>query len=293
MLSKENQNFIHKSLKNSELITGKIVNIKTVYGGSVNSTYAIFTEKEKCFVKINSRSAFPEMFKKEAAGLELLNNYSKIKTPKVLKIAEFEDTAFLFLELIENGVKRKDYWESFGRNMAKLHRNTNVNYGLEYNNYNGSLNQENTNNKDWISFFIEKRLKIQEKLGVDNNIIDKELRNQLSKFYIKLPELLIEEKPALLHGDFWSGNFMVSSEGSPVIMDPAIYYGNREVDIAMSMLFGGFDKQFYKSYQKEFPLEKDWEKRVEIYNLYPLLVHVNLFGASYTQRVKSILKRLV
>jgi len=123
--------------------------------------------------------------------------------------------------------------------------------------------------------------------------MDEQMSVLLNKLYEKLPKLLEREEPSLLHGDLWSGNFMVNTEGEASIMDPAIYFGNREVDIAMSLLFGGFQKRFYDAYAATFPLKEGWERRVEIYNLYPLLVHVNLFGASYVQRVKSILKRIV
>lgn len=293
MLRQKTKNFLEKSLISSGLTDGLIERIEAVYGGSVNSTYAVYTNSRNFFVKVNSKDAFPEMFQKEQKGLELLQKNSELKIPTVHKLDEFEDKAFLIMELIEGSKKKKNYWEIFGAEIARLHRNTNSSYGLAYNNYNGSLIQNNSQNENWITFFIENRLKFQEKIGVDSKRIDSELSELLKRLYSKIPDILIEEQPALLHGDFWSGNFMVAEDGSPVIMDPAVYFGNREVDIAMSMLFGGFDKDFYNSYNKEFPLQKGWEQRVEVYNIYPLLVHVNLFGSSYAQRVKSILKRLV
>jgi fructosamine-3-kinase len=132
----------------------------------------------------------------------------------------------------------------------------------------------------------------QQRQAYDKGRLDKTLSDQLEKLYPKLESFFPTEEPSLLHGDLWSGNYLVN-DGKPCFMDPAVYYGHREVDIAMSLLFGGFGKEMYEVYNDYFPLEKGWEKRVDVANLYPLMVHVNLFGASYSQRVKSILKHLV
>ena len=179
----------------------------------------------------------------------------------------------------------------FGKQLAQLHQNTNTSFGLEESNYIGSLLQQNNLHNNWIDFFINERLKPQIKLARDNGKIDLSTITKFERLYTKLDEIFPEEPPALLHGDLWSGNFMVDEKGGPVIIDPAVYFGHREMDIAMTKLFGGFNQQLYQSYNEHFPLEKGWEQRVDICNLYPLMVHVNLFGGGYLEQVKSILNK--
>ena len=127
----------------------------------------------------------------------------------------------------------------------------------------------------------------------DKQLIDNNFVTQFEKLYPKISNLFPQEKPSLLHGDLWSGNYIISHSSTPFLIDPAVYYGHREVDIAMTLLFGGFNKQLYESYEAYYPLERGWQQRVDIANIYPLMVHVNLFGASYAQRVKSVIKHLV
>jgi fructosamine-3-kinase len=275
------------------ILSSPILSFNSVSGGSVNQTFALNTANQKVFLKLNSKSLYPGMFEKERMGLNLLRKSTSLHVPLVLCIGEFEDFSYLILEFIDTKIPKSNFWENFGYGLAELHFNRSENFGLEYHNYNGSLNQKNDLSENWLDFFIENRLRYQERLAIDQGKLDIEVSKLLDKLYRVLPNVLQIENPSLLHGDLWSGNFMSNHLGQPSIMDPAVYYGHREVDISMSLLFGGFDKEFYHAYESVCPLEKGWEKRVEIYNLYPLLVHVNLFGASYSQRVKSILKRLV
>ena len=151
--------------------------------------------------------------------------------------------------------------------------------------------QQNNSHTNWTDFFIQERLQIQIKLARDHHQIESTTISKFEKLYHRLDDIFPKEQPALLHGDLWSGNFMVDEKGAPVIMDPAVYYGHREMDIAMTKLFGGFDNQFYDAYNAHFQLEKGWKSRIDICNLYPLLVHVNLFGGSYLQQVKNIITK--
>lgn len=268
-----------------------ISDVSTVSGGSINYAYCLTTNNSKYFIKTNKAKRYPAMFVKEASGLNLLINTKAIKIPKVILFGEFEDDSFLILEHIKSENLSSDFWESFGKQLAHLHQNTNTSFGLKEDNYIGSLNQPNNSHNTWTDFFINERLETQIKLARDNNRIDAATISRFENLFYKLDEIFPLEKPSLLHGDLWSGNFMVGDKGEPVIMDPAVYYGHREIDIAMTKLFGGFDTEFYKSYIEQSPLEKGWEKRIEIYNLYPLMVHVNLFGGGYLEQVKSILSK--
>jgi fructosamine-3-kinase len=174
-----------------------------------------------------------------------------------------------------------------------MHRQTNDKFGLDHDNYIGSLNQSNKFHSTWAEFFIEERLMPQLKIAFDNKIIQRSFTRLADQLFPRLHNLCPVERPALLHGDLWSGNFMPTQDGSPCIYDPAVYYGHREMDIAMTKLFGGFDDNFYDAYNENFPLEKEWLKRVDLCNLYPLLVHVNLFGGSYIRQAETTLKQYV
>jgi len=162
---------------------------------------------------------------------------------------------------------------------------------LDHNNYIGSLHQSNQKHDKWVSFFIEERLNPQLKLAYDSGKINSSILEKFEVMFLVLEEIFPVEKPSLLHGDLWSGNLMTDNFGNPCLIDPAVYFGFREMDLAMTTLFGGFDSEFYESYQRINHLETGWQERFDICNLYPLLVHVNLFGEGYLSSVKNILKR--
>jgi len=266
--------------------------IKSVGGGCINDTYKIVSKTGDFFLKVNSKTKFPTMFKSEFMGLEHLDSSCKIIVPKVIHQFSDENTSYLILEWIENGNQGKNFWENFGYGLAELHKNSNNQFGLGYSNYIGSLVQSNAFHKSWTDFFIEERIKPQLELAKQENLIDNDIHKKFEKLFLIFDEIMPIEKPALLHGDLWSGNFMCTIQGEPCFFDPAIYFGNREVDIAMTKLFGGFDQRFYDAYNSIFPLQKSWQQRIEIHNLYPLLVHLNLFGKSYLSSVNSTLTKL-
>ena len=155
----------------------------------------------------------------------------------------------------------------------------------------GSLRQNNCFHSSWVDFFINERLDKQVQLASRKGLLSGPLEKQFERLYAQLDELLPEEPPCLVHGDLWSGNFMVSENGEVCLIDPAVYYGNREVDLAMSTLFGGFSPDFYTSYEEEYPLIPGWKDRLELYNLYPLLIHLNLFGSGYLGSILKVLQR--
>ncbi len=260
-------------------------------GGCINNAVKLETVVGKFFLKWNDSKQSEEMFEAEAYGLNLLADKGLITIPLVIKHGCNDGKAYLLLEFIQSAYRQKDYWKRLGEQLAELHRNTHGSFGLHFNNFIGALPQSNEYMPSWTDFFIEKRLKVQAGLAYYNGLAGKDLLKKFEKLYEKLPSMLPEEQPALLHGDLWSGNVMVNSQGLPCLIDPAVYYGNREIELAFTQLFGGFDDDFYQAYQATFPLLPDFDERVEIYNLYPLLVHVNLFGRSYLSGVERVLKR--
>jgi fructosamine-3-kinase len=272
---------------------GKETNINSfdfVSGGCINNAVKLNTSQGTFFIKWNIYE-LEGMFEAEAKGLQILQEAQEIGIPQVYGVGQKEDKAYLLLEFISSSVQKKGFWEDFGASLACLHQHTQPYFGLDFDNYIGSLPQNNQKLEDGLDFFIEKRLKIQSGLALYNEQIDKSFHQKFQALYEKLPDILPKENASLLHGDLWSGNYMVNSEGKPMLIDPAVYYGNREAEIAFTRLFGGFEEAFYTAYQEEYPFEKGFEDRMDIYNLYPLLVHVNLFGSGYLSGVERILKK--
>ncbi len=279
--------------KISKVIGAKVefLNYSHVGAGSINETLQVNTSHGVYFVKKNSALRYPKMFEKEARGISLLGDTNEIVIPEIIGYDENSSEGFLILKYIESGIKQDSFWELFGKQLASLHKHTDDLFGLDYDNYIGSLKQSNNKNDSWSAFLRDERLEIQLKMARDRNLILKDTVSNFHRFYNRIDEIFPEEPPALIHGDLWSGNFMVNQNDNPVIIDPAVYYGHREMDIAMSQLFGGFDIEFYESYNTHYPLENGWQQRMELCNLYPLMVHVNLFGGSYVGSVNSIIKK--
>jgi protein-ribulosamine 3-kinase len=262
-------------------------------GGCINNSLKINTIKGDFFLKWNESPDALQMFETEAKGLQLLTDTQSIRIPKLLGYGRNEAKAYLLLEFITPYFRNDHYWKKLGESLATLHQHTYSKFGLHFNNFIGSLPQSNEFFDDWVEFFIDRRLRVQAGLAYYNGLVNKDFLSKMEKLYLKLPHLLPKEKPALLHGDLWSGNVIQDEKGEPCLIDPAVYYGNREIEIAFTSLFGGFDDEFYQVYHSNFPLEKGFEQRIGIYHLYPLLIHVNLFGTSYLSGVERILNRFI
>ncbi|MBX9852382.1 MAG: fructosamine kinase family protein [Cytophagaceae bacterium] len=274
---------------------GKEINVKNIRelsGGCINNALKVNTSGGNFFVKYNTAD-HTSLFETEAMGLKLLKETQSLDIPEVITYGRSDAHIYLILEYIEPAPQSKPYWEDFGISLAGLHRNSQSMYGLHFDNFIGSLRQNNKLTDDWISFFVNERLEPQIKMGIDSGKIPSQVHQYFKSLYKLLPQILYSETPALLHGDLWSGNVMVNEKGNAVLIDPAVYYGHREMELAFTTLFGGFDIDFYNSYMESFPLEDNFEERFEIYNLYPLLVHINLFGGGYLNSVVSILRRFI
>lgn len=277
----------------ASILKADLKNFTFCSGGCINSGGKLITSSGNFFLKWNDRKKFSGMFEAEAKGLKLLSKPDVIRIPKPIISGETETHQFLLMEFIEEKTKSDSYWKNLGWQLASLHRNSADDFGLDHHNYIGSLKQFNNPNKNWVAFFIEQRLEVQLKLATDNKRTSHEVVQLFQSLYKKLPELLPIEQPSLLHGDLWNGNLITDNKGEPCLIDPAVYYGNREAEIAFTGLFGGFPPEFYRSYNENFPFFPGFNDRSDVYNLYPLLVHVNLFGGSYLSQAVSILKQYV
>lgn len=272
-------------------LLGTVHCVSPVSGGCINTCLKLETNTGAFFLKYNNADAYPGMMAAEVQGLKILRDTNTFGIPATLQQTNLNGIEFLLLEWIETGTERIDFWEVFGESLAALHRHSAPYFGLDHNNYIGSLPQYNTPNPNGIEFFIECRLQPQLKLAIDSKQLPKEAMVLFQSLYTQLPNLLPNEPSSLLHGDLWEGNYLVGTDGKPWLVDPSVQYGFREAEIAYTQLFGGFSHRFYETYDSAFQLLPGFQKRTELYNLYPLLVHVNLFGGSYANQVMGIINR--
>ncbi|MCH9684132.1 MAG: fructosamine kinase family protein [Deltaproteobacteria bacterium] len=264
-----------------------VVQAKPLSGGDINEAWAVQCGDGWVFVK--SRPGAPaSTFSVEARGLQWLAQTNALRTPAVL--AYGEDPPFLALEQLTPGPPRDDFDATLGRGLAAMHRDGPAQFGLDHTNFIARLTQDNTPTDDWPTFYWERRLQPQLRLATDAGLADAGLRRELDALASRLPSRCgPPEPPARLHGDLWGGNLMVDDQGMPALIDPAVYGGHREIDLAMMQLFGGFSARVLAAYDEAHPLAPGATQRVPLYQLYPLLVHVNLFGGSYLGAVRRAL----
>jgi protein-ribulosamine 3-kinase len=275
-----------------DFLKSKIVDYQPVGGGCISNASKIKSQNGNVyFLKTNS-STNNDMFIKEAHGILELQKANAIKVPSVL----LYDKEFLLTDYIASGKKRKDFSEDFGRKFALLHKFNSDEYGFYEDNYIGSNPQPNIasdeEKNNWTSFYFNKRILYQLQLAEEFGNSANELRNGISAIENKIEEIVTDngEQPSLLHGDLWGGNYMIDKDGYACLIDPAVYYGGREADLAMTKLFGGFDSRFYSSYNEAYPLPDGYEYRENIYKLYHVLNHLNLFGGGYYSQAISLIR---
>lgn len=262
--------------------------LKRLNGGDINQVYHCITQKNQFVVKVNYSEKYPNMFEKEKKGLELLNKSSFI-IPKVFTSGSLKQLDYLILEYIKPS--KSINWEIFGKNLASLHQITSQEFGLDYDNYIGSIEQINSCDKNWFDFYANKRLILITKLARNKNLLTNKDCNDIERLCNSLKDIIPNSIPSLIHGDLWHGNIISAENGVPVLIDPAVYYGHPEIDWAMLDLFGNFPKISFDTYNEINPLEIGFQNRKYIYQLYPLLVHLVLFGSGYYSAVIRIVKK--
>ncbi|MCB0731851.1 MAG: fructosamine kinase family protein [Ignavibacteriae bacterium] len=265
----------------------KVISVIPLGGGCIGNAQKVTVEKgTSYFVKHyeNGKIHFTE-----ANGLNEIKTANAIRVPRVVKVND----NFLILEFIESAPAVKDFSEKFGRQFAQLHKTNNSLFGYFEDNFCGSTPQKNLpQNENWTEFYFTNRILFQFKLAEKNGYSNSELRSGVNFIEKNLENILkgSEEQASLLHGDLWGGNYITDQRGNPCLIDPAVYYGHREADLAMTKLFGGFDSKFYSAYNEEFPFKDGWEYRQNIYKLYHILNHLNLFGTGYLGQAISLIK---
>jgi fructosamine-3-kinase len=275
----------------SKKIRDKIVSKKSTGGGDINQTFKIETDKGRnYFIKYNNSISALNMFASEADGLSRLSLREGIITPKVVDFFEISSGACLLLDYIHSVSWTNDSFVQLGEKLAYLHRYSNDRFGYYIDNYLATILQNNEAHDSFIDFYLKCRIEPLIRELIERNLLLSKYSNWCDQVYNRLFSIIPTERPSLLHGDLWSGNVMNSTDG-PIFIDPAVYFGHREIDLAMTKLFGGFSESFFVSYNQSYPLEKGWENRLDIFQLYPLLVHVRLFGNSYMSETMRTLNK--
>jgi fructosamine-3-kinase len=267
--------------------------ISAIGGGCINETYHIQGNDQHYFVKLNKASSLL-MFEAEAMGLKEIQNSHALRVPDPKCSGHNDFHAWLVLEYLELTDTANQHAEALGSGLAGMHRTFSAQFGWIRDNTIGSTLQKNDRSSDWIHFWRYNRLGHQLQLAKTNGYQGK-LQTQGERLMADLELFFTGSRinASLLHGDLWSGNYSFNSAGQPVLFDPAVYYGDREADLAMTELFGGFPAQFYASYQDAYPLDAGYRTRKTLYNLYHVLNHLNLFGGGYLRQAEQILDRLL
>lgn len=259
-------------------------------GGDINEAFQLrLVDGREVFVKTHPRPP-AGMYAAEAHGLAWLGAAAALRVPRVLAV----DDAFLVLEFLQSAPRMAGFDEALGRGLAHLHRQSPGRFGLAQDNFIGRLPQPNDCDPSWGWATVYRERRLRPMVAQAGALIDGRLRRRFDRLYERLPALVgPKEPPARLHGDLWGGNLHVDEQGAPCLIDPAVYGGHREVDLAMMRLFGGFNARVFDAYAEVWPLSPGHQARVALYQLYPLLVHVNLFGAGYLGSVARALETLL
>jgi fructosamine-3-kinase len=277
-----------------EALGGEVVASRSIAGGDISQAYEItLADGRRLFAKTNARSP-RGMFAAEALGLGWLDEANALRIPKVVAVSQADEAQqFLVLELIASGSAARDFDERLGRGLAALHRSGTPGFGLDHDNFIGRLPQANAPAPTWTDFYRTRRLEAQLRRASDEGLATTRMRRGFDRLWGALDELIgPPEPPARLHGDLWGGNLLCDDRGAPCLIDPAVYGGQREMDLAMMRLFGGFGPRVFSAYEEAWPLADGHRERVALYQLYPLMVHVNLFGGGYVGSVEASLDRL-
>ncbi len=260
-------------------------------GGAISEVYKLDTANHEFLLKTHSGARAYDMLAAEKLGLETISKTNTIKAPEIFHIGEYKNNAFLLMAYIPTKTPTENDFKKLGEQLAALHLISTSDFGFDADNFIGSLPQSNQKNNNWTQFYVKERLQVQLDLAKQKSLLSTHEIPNFETMFDACNNLFLDIKPSLLHGDLWDGNFLIGENGTPYLIDPAVYFGHNEVDLAMSRLFGGFSSGFYDAYHSIIPTKPNSQERNDLYQLYYLLVHLNLFGRSYYSRVKRILDK--
>jgi len=264
---------------------GDITSVDPVSGGCIHQALRIQTASGEDFFLKQDPGKYTDVFLREAEGLEVLRVDGGPVIPEVYLVGE----GYLLLSDLQPAPRCKDFWQIYGRQLAVVHMQQNSRFGFESDNYIGSNPQQNTWMENGWKFFQEMRLRNQIKWANDRSLLDTKDLHKLENLLKRLPELIPEQPASLIHGDLWSGNLITNQDGKPALIDPAVYYGWAEADLAMADLFGHYPEEFFRAYTEINSLETGYRSRFSLYNIYHLLNHLNLFGRGYRSQIRTVL----
>lgn len=267
-----------------------IVSIKTISGGDVSEAFLLQGKKQAYFLKTNTDKQALKLFEAEKDGLGLIGRSNTISVPLVLSCQKVDQRAYLLLEYIPNKAANPSNFRLLGEQLAQLHRQTQGTFGGTASNWIGRLKQSNTPHANWPSFYVQERIWPQLQLALKKGYFKQSEIPDKDRLLTRCKAVLGHPRPSLLHGDLWRGNYLMTPAGQAYLIDPAAYRGHHLVDIAMTRLFGGFDRSFYEAYEYHFPKLDNYDACIDIYQLYYLLVHLNMFGPSYYKAVQKTIQ---
>ncbi|NOQ36461.1 MAG: phosphotransferase [Methylococcaceae bacterium] len=289
----QNNELLIQHLANETGQSLKNITLTPVYGGDINHCYHLKANNISWFIKLND-AELEAMFVAEAAGLKELSQTKTLKIPEVITYGNNGQQSYLVLEYLSLGKSSSNSDKLLGRQLAQLHRQKQPFYGWHIDNTIGKTPQHNQRNDDWVTFWQQQRLAKQLQLAAQNGHRGK-LQSQGEKLCANIGKFFSNYQPqaSVVHGDLWGGNAAVDMQGNPVIFDPACYYADREVDLAMTELFGGYSHNFYAAYEEEWALDEGYNVRKTLYNLYHILNHLNLFGRGYASQASGMISKLL
>jgi len=276
------------------------LSIKTAHpvsGGCINQAFRLDCQQQNrpqaYFIKLN-QAAQLAMFEAEVAGLQAIADSQTIRVPEVVAMGKVGNQAYLLLTLFESGSAKQPGWATLGQQLALLHAHTQPRFGWHRDNTIGRSPQKNQWQADWVTFWTQQRLGFQLQLAAQQGY-GGQLQQLGEQLLLRVGDFFSSYQPqaSLLHGDLWSGNVCIDVQQHPYLFDPAVYYGDRETDLAMTELFGGFGADFYAAYQAQWALDVDYQQRKPLYNLYHILNHLNLFGGGYLAQSQRLLQQLL
>lgn len=288
------QNPIFEKILKKNFPMGTSLNVQRVAGGDVNSAFRLRFlsegEQRQLFIKLNASSLYPGLFEKEARGLSFLKEHSSFVVPDVVDYGVMDSEQYLVLEWINGGgdLSAKGY-EVAGRKLAEMHKNFGNAFGLTEDNYLATLKQTNAPRDSWSAFYLGQRILPALRLAHQRGFLKEVSLAHVETMDARIDTVFPPEPPSPLHGDLWSGNAMSALGDKMALIDPSVYFGHRYMDLAMTRLFGGFPESFYKGYESVYPLEGDIREAILLAQLFPILVHVVLFGEGYSSRAREII----